>query len=175
MLSCEDQPHKKSSGQFKLFFQISDLAFDKSSSRVIHNTIVQKSNPSEADNEAGATSKIDFTKPPYKRIDFLESLQSAAGKSFPSPLEIQSEFVDQKRSDIRSFLQDVCRQNDVYLTPETSLSKLFDKLFGHFVEPSLIEPTFVMDHPICMSPLAKEHRSKPGQYLLFHMAVQLSL
>ena len=40
--------------------------------------------------------------------------------------------------------------------------KLLDKLFGEFVEPTLINPTFVIHHPIAISPLAKKHRSLPG-------------
>jgi lysyl-tRNA synthetase class 2 len=39
--------------------------------------------------------------------------------------------------------------------------KLIDKLFGELVEPSLVQPTFVVDHPKELSPLAKEHRSDP--------------
>ena len=39
--------------------------------------------------------------------------------------------------------------------------KLLDKLFSHSVEPELVHPTFIMDHPQCLSPLAKQHRSRP--------------
>ena len=151
------------SSQFSIHLLLKITDFDKASSRVIHNTIIQRSNLPLAEGDASETPKIDFTKPPYMRIDFLESLQSAIGKTLPSPVELQNEFVEQQSSDIRSFLQDLCQQNDVNIASATSLAKLLDKLFGHFVERSLTEPTFVLDHPICMSPLAKEHRTKPGQ------------
>jgi lysyl-tRNA synthetase class 2 len=37
-----------------------------------------------------------------------------------------------------------------------------DKIIGHFIEPECLQPTFLMNHPLIMSPLAKEHRSRPG-------------
>jgi lysyl-tRNA synthetase class 2 len=40
--------------------------------------------------------------------------------------------------------------------------KIIDELFGEFVEPKIVQPTFITDYPIELSPLAKKHRSKPG-------------
>jgi len=42
------------------------------------------------------------------------------------------------------------------------LNQLFDKLYDRFVEPHVTGPAFVMDHPLAISPLAKEHRERPG-------------
>ena len=55
--------------------------------------------------------------------------------------------------------------------------KLLDKLFGALVEPHLVQPTFVMDHPIELSPLAKPHRSDPGvveRFELYAMGTELA-
>ena len=41
-------------------------------------------------------------------------------------------------------------------------AKILDEIFGEVVEPTLIQPTFILDYPIELSPLAKKHRSKPG-------------
>lgn len=105
---------------------------------------------------------IDFTKTPYARIEFLDSLESSVGKTFPTPEEIQLEFLHPGEKDISRFLKDLCVQNNVHHENAKTLSQLLDKLFGHFVEPHLKNPTFVLYHPVCMSPLAKEHRKRPG-------------
>ena len=49
--------------------------------------------------------------------------------------------------------------------------KLIDEMFKTFVEPHLIQPTFVTEHPVMISPLAKKHRSKPGVVERFELFV----
>ena len=91
---------------------------------------------------------------PYSRLDYLKSLESGTGTPFPNPLDITSD-------DSIKFLYDLCLKNELQLT-ELKPAKLLDKLFSKLIEPELQQPTFVMDHPMCMSPLAKEHRSRPA-------------
>ena len=50
----------------------------------------------------------------------------------------------------------------VEIEPGASSSKVLDEIFGEFVEPKLIQPTFVIDYPLEMSPLAKKHRTEEG-------------
>ena len=141
------------------FLQITDGFFDDSVTKVFKNSIVSKS-----DTEFKKNVRIDFTETPYGKIDFLESLESATGMMFPDPEDIHREFTGQQSgNDVHSFLLDICERQSVNVSADSSLSKLFDKLFGHFVESSLERPTFVLHHPLCMSPLAKEHRSIPGK------------
>jgi lysyl-tRNA synthetase class 2 len=53
----------------------------------------------------------------------------------------------------------VCKDLGIVVDPKSSTMKLLDEIFGAKVEPNLIQPTFVIDYPIEMSPLAKKHRS----------------
>ena len=50
-------------------------------------------------------------------------------------------------------------------------AKLIDEIFSERVQPNLVQPTFVMDHPLEMVPLAKRHRSKPGHVEAWELVV----
>ncbi|RZK28016.1 MAG: lysine--tRNA ligase, partial [Hymenobacter sp.] len=50
----------------------------------------------------------------------------------------------------------------VELDPSMGKAKIIDEIFGEHVEPKLIQPTFITDYPVEMSPLAKKHRDRPG-------------
>lgn len=90
--------------------------------------------------------EIDFA-PPFKRLDYTTALKDAAGLDFdPSDLERLRAWSDDHHPQLRK-IQDY---------------KLLDKLFSDLVEPGLQDPTFVMDFPMAISPLAKRHRSRPG-------------
>ena len=98
--------------------------------------------------------KLDLTKP-FSRIEFLPSLESACGVSFPPPTELDTE-------DSLKFLQSVCYKQGVGVEDVITIPRLLDRLMGRLVEPELVQPTFLMHHPLVMSPLAKQHRNVPG-------------
>ena len=50
---------------------------------------------------------------------------------------------------------------DIEVTPDMGVGKIIDEIFSEHIEPNLIQPTFIMDYPIEMSPLAKKHRHNP--------------
>ena len=60
-----------------------------------------------------------------------------------------------------STLRETARKLDVKEDSSMGYGKLVDEIFGDHVEPKLIQPTFIMDYPVEMSPLAKKHRDNP--------------
>ncbi len=86
-------------------------------------------------------------KPPFRRIRFVEALKERAGLPFdPLDLEALEAWTQAHHPELRGVPR----------------HKLLDKLFGLYVEESLQDPTFVMDYPLVLSPLAKRHRQHPG-------------
>ncbi len=84
---------------------------------------------------------------PFNRIRLLDAISQAVGES----IEHHS----------REQLLLLCKRFHVDVAPSASRAKLIDELFSTLVQPKLIEPTFVIDYPVEMSPLAKRHRTNP--------------
>ncbi|XP_059098903.1 uncharacterized protein LOC131893013 [Tigriopus californicus] len=99
---------------------------------------------------------LDF-KAKFNRYDYFGSIEAALNQSLPSPEEIH-----QDHESTRKVLKNLCHQNGIDSSRARSSANLLDKLFGHFVEPELAQPTFILDHPQALSPLAKPHQSKVG-------------
>lgn len=90
---------------------------------------------------------IDF-KRPWKRFTMFEAIQHFTG------IDISN--MDEAR------LVEVTKKLQIEIDPSMGKGKLIDAIFGEACEPRLIQPTFITDYPVEMSPLAKKHRSKPG-------------
>ncbi|XP_057415300.1 lysine--tRNA ligase, cytoplasmic-like [Lotus japonicus] len=105
--------------------------------------------------------EIDFT-PPFRRIDMIEELEKMAGLSIPK--DLSSEETNQ-------YLKNACLKYDIKCPPPETTTRLLDKLVGHFLEETCVNPTFIINHPEIMSPLAKWHRSKPGLTERFELFV----
>jgi len=91
-------------------------------------------------------NEIDFT-PPWRRVTMRDAIMDGSG------LDIEA------LSDYES-LYEAASANGIKVTPQPSWGKLVDKLLGEVVEPGLIQPTFIIDYPIEISPLSKK---KPGR------------
>ena len=110
--------------------------------------------------EGGEPWQIDFT-PPWRRVSMIGGLEEATGKKFPA-LEAP---------ETPAFLEALCAEYNVECRPPRTVARLVDKLVGHFLEDTMINPTFITEHPEMMSPLAKTHRSKPGLTERFELFV----
>eukprot|EP01018_Ginkgo_biloba_P006849 Gb_06956 [translate_table: standard] len=94
--------------------------------------------------------EIDFT-PPFKRLDMIQGLEEAAKLNIPKDLSSE---------ETNKYLIGVCEKFDVKCPPPQTTARLIDKLVGHFLEETCVNPTFIINHPQIMSPLAKWHRSR---------------
>lgn len=90
--------------------------------------------------------EIDFS-PPYQRVPMLDKLSEVMG------LDVRGLSVAE--------LHDHAEKLNIPGLDGAGWGKVVDKLFSELVQPSLVQPTFVMDHPKDISPLAKSHRDKP--------------
>ncbi len=90
---------------------------------------------------------INFERP-WKRYTMFEAIQEYTG-------------IDISEMD-EAGLRGVCKQLNIKTDDSMGKGKLIDEIFGETVEHKLIQPTFITDYPVEMSPLAKKHRSKPG-------------
>jgi len=94
--------------------------------------------------------EIDFT-PPFKRISMMEGLEEKMKIKLPA---LDDPDVDKK---LVAILEDF----DLECSPPHTTARLLDTLVGEFLEDNIVHPTFITEHPQIMSPLAKNHRSKP--------------
>merc|ERR1712048_558334 len=78
---------------------------------------------------------------------------------------------DFESEECRKFYDDLVAKLNLDCPPPRSISRLVDKLCGHFIEDRITHPAFITEHPQIMSPLAKHHRSKPGLTERFELFV----
>ena len=93
-----------------------------------------------------AGNDVDF-KAPYRRIGILDAIKEYAG-------------VDVKGMDVAQ-LRATCDKLHVEYAPSMGVGKLIDAIFGEYCEKQFVQPTFVIDYPVEMSPLTKRHRTDP--------------
>ena len=91
-------------------------------------------------------NEIEF-KAPYRRLPMLEAIKEYAGVDISGMSEEQ--------------LRATCTKLNVPVDPSFGYGKLVDAIFGEYCEKNLVQPTFITDYPVEMSPLTKRHRSNP--------------
>lgn len=92
-------------------------------------------------------TELDFSNP-WKRIGFLDAIKDACGEDL-SGLDLKT-------------LKASAKKHQVPIESGSSKGNILDGFFSKFVEPNLLQPTFIIDYPLELSPLAKKHRNKSG-------------
>jgi len=100
--------------------------------------------------------EIDF-KAPYRRITMYDAIKEYAGVDISNMNEEQ--------------IREACRQLHVHADNTMGKGKLIDELFSEKCEKHFVQPTFLIDYPVEMSPLTKKHRSKRGLVERFELLV----
>ena len=101
--------------------------------------------------------KIISFKAPYKRISMIDSIKEHTGIDITGKNENE--------------LREICQQIGIQIDETMGKGKLIDEIFGEKCEGNYIQPTFITDYPIEMSPLTKKHRSKKGLTERFELMV----
>jgi lysyl-tRNA synthetase class 2 len=100
--------------------------------------------------------KLNF-KIPWERIAFFDALQKYTGQDLYGKSE--------------SELETIIKELHMDIDAPIEKGKVYDKVFSEYVEPKMIQPTFIIDYPVEISPLAKKHRSRPGLVERFEVIV----
>lgn len=96
-------------------------------------------------------------KAPYRRLPILEAIKEKTGYDMNGMGEDE--------------IREVCKKLGMEIDDSMGKGKLIDEIFGEFCEGTFIQPTFITDYPVEMSPLTKMHRSKPGLTERFELMV----
>ncbi|XP_074647017.1 lysine--tRNA ligase-like isoform X1 [Tubulanus polymorphus] len=119
-----------------------------------------KYHPDGADGEEW---NVDFT-PPFRRIDMVKDLETKLGEKFPLADTLYS-------PEAREYFDKLCAKLGVECSSPRTTTRLLDKLVGEYLESECINPTFIINHPVVMSPLSKWHRSIKGLTERFELFV----
>uniref|UniRef100_UPI00288AE58B lysine--tRNA ligase n=1 Tax=Hoylesella enoeca TaxID=76123 RepID=UPI00288AE58B len=101
--------------------------------------------------------RIVSFKAPYRRLPILDAIKEKTGYDLNGKDETE--------------IREICKQLNMEVDETMGKGKLIDEIFGEFCEGTFIQPTFITDYPVEMSPLTKMHRSKPGLTERFELMV----
>lgn len=107
--------------------------------------------------EVSVGDRVISFKAPFRRVTMIDAIKEHTGIDITGMDEEQ--------------LRDVCRQLEIEVDPALGKGKLIDEIFGEKCEGNYIQPTFIIDYPIEMSPLTKRHRDNPELTERFELMV----
>lgn len=107
--------------------------------------------------ESTVDGNVISFKAPFRRLPILDAIKEKTGYDLNGMDETQ--------------IREVCKKLNMEVDDTMGKGKLIDEIFGEFCEGTFIQPTFIIDYPVEMSPLTKMHRSKPGLTERFELMV----
>ena len=96
-------------------------------------------------------------KAPYRRLPILDAIKEKTGYDLEGKSEDE--------------IREVCHKLNLEIDDTMGKGKLIDEIFGEFCEGTFVQPTFIIDYPVEMSPLTKMHRTKPGLTERFELMI----
>lgn len=149
-----DRNHNPEFTCMELYVQYKDYNWMMSFTEKLLETICIAVNGS-AEREVDG-QMISF-KAPYRRLPILDAIKEKTGYDLNEKTEDE--------------IREICKKLDMEVDESMGKGKLIDEIFGEFCEGTFIQPTFITDYPVEMSPLTKMHRSKPGLTERFELMV----
>ena len=149
-----DRNHNPEFTCMELYVQYKDYNWMMSFTEKLLETVCIAVNGST---EREIDGNIVSFKAPYRRLPILDAIKEKTGFDCDGKTE----------EEIRAF----CLSKGMDVDETMGKGKLIDELFGEFCEGTFIQPTFITDYPVEMSPLTKMHRSKPGLTERFELMV----
>ena len=149
-----DRNHNPEFTCMELYVQYKDYNWMMSFTEKLLETICIAVNGSAEREIDGQT--ISF-KAPYRRLPILDAIKEKTSYDLNGKNEDE--------------IREICKKLDMEVDESMGKGKLIDEIFGEFCEGTFIQPTFITDYPVEMSPLTKMHRSKPGLTERFELMV----
>lgn len=149
-----DRNHNPEFTCMELYVQYKDYNWMMAFTEKLLETICIAVNGSAEREVDGQT--ISF-KAPYRRLPILDAIKEKTGYDLNEKTEDE--------------IREICKKLDMEVDESMGKGKLIDEIFGEFCEGTFIQPTFITDYPVEMSPLTKMHRSKPGLTERFELMV----
>ena len=149
-----DRTHKPEFTCMELYVQYKDYNWMMSFTEQLLERICIAVNGTSESVVDGKT--ISF-KAPYRRLPILDAIKEKTGYDLNGKSEEE--------------IREICKALKMEIDDTMGKGKLIDEIFGEFCEGTFIQPTFIIDYPVEMSPLTKMHRSKPGLTERFELMV----
>ena len=149
-----DRNHNPEFTCMELYVQYKDYNWMMSFTEQLLETICTAVNGKP---ETEIDGQVISFKAPYRRLPILEAIKEKTGYDLEGKSEDE--------------IREVCKALKLEIDDTMGKGKLIDEIFGEFCEGTFIQPTFIIDYPVEMSPLTKMHRTKPGLTERFELMV----